>query len=122
MRAFLLIVIAGLGSAVLGGGFGWLVGSLSPDFIALLAQPYLVAQPERLGAALGLVSGLFLGAVAMAFGLLVDAFRLWALRGKASREVPPRQALHPNSHAEEHASISDAEPVVDTIRKSPCEL
>src|SRR5262249_42705910 len=115
MRAFVLIVLAGLGSAALGSGFGWLVGSLSPEFIALVAQPYHVADPQRLGAALGLVSGLLLGAAAMGFGLLVEAIRLWAKRGKSNSEglanqpqresdrvedvssrfgVPPRQEIH----------------------------
>jgi hypothetical protein len=93
MRSFLLIVLAGLGSAGLGGGFGWLVGDLSPEFIALLAQPYPVAEPPQLGMALGLVSGLLLGSFAMGFGLLVDALRLWAVavRGKTVKE-PSTQA------------------------------
>jgi len=104
MRVFLLIVIAGLVCAALGSGFGWLVGSLSPEFIALIAQPYPVADSQRLGAALGLVSGLFLGVAAMGFGLLVEAFRAWAIRGPASREVPPHQTLHPTSHVEDGSS------------------
>jgi hypothetical protein len=91
MRAFVLIVSGGFGCAALGGGFGWLVGTLSPELVALLAQPSAVAEPQRLGAALGLVSGLLLGSVAMAFGLLVDAFRLLATRGRAARELPPDQ-------------------------------
>jgi hypothetical protein len=106
MRVFLLIVIAALGCAALGSGFGWLVGELSPEFIALLAQPSPVAEPERLGAALGLVSGLLLGAAAMGFGLLVEAFRAWAIRARVSREVPPRQALHQRGHAEGGSSPS----------------
>ena len=40
-----------------------------------------------------LVCGLFLGAFAMTLRLLVDAFRAWAARGKASRELPPHQPL-----------------------------
>ena len=104
MRVFLLIVVAALGCAALGSGFGWLVGNLSPEFIALVAQPYPVAEPERLGAALGLVSGLLLGAAAMGFGLLVEAFRAWATRGKVSREVPPRQTLSQGGHAEDGSS------------------
>src|SRR5262245_11202544 len=98
MRGFVLIVLAGLGSAALGGGLGWLVGRLSPEFVGLLAQPSPVADPRRLGAAFGVVSGLLLGALAMAFGLLVDAVRAWAGRGRAAAEVPageaPRQAGH----------------------------
>ncbi len=87
MRAFLLIVLAGLGCALLGCGFGWLVGILSPEFIALIVQPYSVEVPDRLGAAIGLVSGLLLGTAAMMFGLLVEAFRAWVLRLKAGQEA-----------------------------------
>jgi hypothetical protein len=104
MRVFLLIVIAGLGCAVLGSGFGWLIGTLSDEFIALLTHPYPVAEPQRLGAALGLVLGLLLGATAMGFGLLVEAFRQWALRGKPSGEAPPQPALHQRSRADDGPS------------------
>src|SRR5262245_183030 len=92
MRGFLLIVLAGLGSAALGGGLGWLIGWMSPEFVALLAQPSPVAEPGRLGAAFGVVSGLLLGALAMAFGLLVEAVRAWAARGRAVAEAPPDEA------------------------------
>ncbi len=91
MRNFILIVLAGLGCAVLGCGFGWLTGLLSPEFIDLLCQPLVVKEPERMGAALGLVIGLFLGSFAMGFGLAVEAFRAWASRGKASKSLPPSQ-------------------------------
>jgi hypothetical protein len=91
MRGFLLILVAGLGCAALGSGVGWLLGSLSPEFIELIAQPYPVAEPPRLGAALGLVCGLLLGAIAMALGLLVEAFRVWAVRNRTARELPPNQ-------------------------------
>jgi hypothetical protein len=104
MRAFLLIVVAGLVCAALGSGFGWLVGCLSPEFVELVAQPHPVADPQRLGAALGQVSGLLLGAAAMGFGLLVEAIRAWALRGKVSREDPPRQTRPPKDHAEDGSS------------------
>jgi hypothetical protein len=110
MRVFLLIVLAGLGCAALGSGVGWLVGTLSPEFIALVAQPSPVAQPQRLGAALGLVSGLLLGAAAMAFGLLVEAFRVWAVRGKVSREVAPNPTLHQSGPADDGSSSFHVRP------------
>jgi hypothetical protein len=99
MRGFLLIVLAGLGSTVLGGGLGWLVGTLSPEFVELVAYPQPVAEPGRLAAALGMVSGLLLGAAAMAFALLIEAFRAWALRGRAGTEVPPNAVLPPADRA-----------------------
>jgi len=110
MRVFVLIVIAGLGCGALGCGLGWLVGWLSPEFIALVAQPNSVEEPQRLGAALGLVSGLLLGAIAMAFGLLVEAFRAWAIRGKASREVLPNEMLHRIGHADEGSTSFSVRP------------
>jgi len=81
MRGFLLILFAGLGCAVLGGALGWLLGAISPEFVALVAQPHGVAEPARLGAALGTVSGLLLGFAAMVVGLLLGAFRAWLARG-----------------------------------------
>jgi hypothetical protein len=111
MRGFLLIVIAGLGSAALGTGLGWLVGILSPEFIGLVAQPNAVADPARLGAALGLVSGLLLGVAAMAFGLLVDAIRAWATRGKSGSEVPPSQASQLTGKATRAPTDFSAKPV-----------
>jgi len=89
MRGFIFILLAGLGCGVLGAGGGWLIGRLSPEFIALVAQPVPVAEAENLGAALGAVSGLLLGAGAMAFGLVIEAFRAWALRPRPPAEPPP---------------------------------
>jgi hypothetical protein len=75
MRGFLLIFAAGMGSAFLGGALGWFIGILSPEFIQLVAGPFPVANPGELGAALGIVSGLLMGAMAMAFGLVIGVFR-----------------------------------------------
>lgn len=93
MRGFLLILCAGLGCAVLGGILGWLLGVFSPEFIALVAQPQPVVEPARLGAALGAVSGLLMGSLAMVAGLLVGVLRAWLTRG------------HPQT-TQEHASSS----------------
>lgn len=87
MKTFFLIFLAGLTGAAMGGAFGWLVGNQSSEFIELLAKPYKVVDPQQVGAALGLVCGLFLGAAAMAFGLFVEAFRLWATRDKPAGET-----------------------------------
>jgi hypothetical protein len=111
MRIFLLIVLAGLVCAALGGGFGWLIGSLSPEFLALLAEPYPVDEPQRLGAALGLVSGLLLGVVLMAFGVGVETLRLWITRGKASREVSPSGTRFAEREMEAEPSSLHVRPV-----------
>jgi hypothetical protein len=80
MREFTLITLAALGSAVLGGLFGALIGWLSPEFISLLTQPRPVSEPARFGAATGLVAGLFIGTAVMAFGLMIEAARAWVKR------------------------------------------
>jgi hypothetical protein len=82
MREFCMIFAAGLISSVLGGGFGWLVGRISPEFIQMLAQPYRVQSAERLAAAMGTIAGLLIGAAAMAFGLLISAIRSQSKRSK----------------------------------------
>jgi hypothetical protein len=110
MKVFVLIVLAGLGCGFLGSGFGWLVGSLSPEFITLVAHPYSVAEPRRLAAALGLVSGLLLGATAMAFGQLVDAFQSWAIRGKTGRDSSLNQTSHQSGHADEDSLSRSVRP------------
>lgn len=87
MREFLLILAAALGCALLGGGFGYAIGLLSPEFIDEIVGRH-IGQPERMGTVLGLLTGLLLGAGTMAFGLLVSAFRAWATRVPAARVAP----------------------------------
>jgi hypothetical protein len=75
MREFGMIVAAALGSSVLGAGFGWLVGRFAPEFITLLAQPFVVKSPLSIAVAMGAIAGLLIGAGAMAVGLAVAALR-----------------------------------------------
>jgi hypothetical protein len=82
MREFCMILTAGLISCALGGGFGWLVGRISPEFIQMLARPYPVQDPERFAAAMGTIAGLVIGAAAMAFGLLIAVIRSHGKRSK----------------------------------------
>lgn len=111
MKAFLLVVLAGFVGAALGVGFGWLVGTLSPEFLALLAHPHAVIDPQRLGAALGLVTGLLLGAAVMAFGLLVEAFRLWILRGQANNKSQASLPSHYRPNTDNASSNLHVRPV-----------
>lgn len=104
MKVFLRILVAGLGCAALGSGLGWLIGMLSPEFIALVVQKQSVAEPERLGAAMGLVSGLLLGVIAMAFGHLVEPCRVWAARITASKETPQVPVFYENDQAKQDSS------------------
>jgi len=74
-REFLLILVgAGLGT-VLGGGFGFFVGYLSPEFIGLMFRPDPVHYPLRLAGVLGMICGLILGTLAMIFALVVGTIR-----------------------------------------------
>ena len=77
-REFLLIVAGGFIGAVLGTGFGGLVGWLFPDFVALLWRPEPVGPTAPLGAGMEMVFGLPIGATAMAAGRFVGAVRAWA--------------------------------------------
>ena len=85
MRGFFLIVAGGLVSSILGGVLGGIIGWISPEFVELVTDPHPVADPVRLGAGLGVVSGLLLGAAAMAFSLLVGVFRTWVTRGRSGQ-------------------------------------
>jgi vacuolar-type H+-ATPase subunit I/STV1 len=87
MREFAAIIVAGIGSSMLGGAFGGLVGWLSPELINTLAQPQLVTDHVRFAVATGLVAGLFIGAAAMGFGLLVGALRTRRSNGPLDRSV-----------------------------------
>jgi hypothetical protein len=79
MVEFAIILIAGLGSAVLGAGFGWIIGTTTPELIELLfanaTNDEPVVAPVQVATALGAISGLVLGAGAMAVGLLASAIR-----------------------------------------------
>jgi hypothetical protein len=81
MREFGLILLAALGSSILGAGFGWLIGALAPEFLTTLFPMQPLESPERVAAALGAIAGLFLGAGAMAVGLLIAA-----VRGRAGKD------------------------------------
>jgi len=82
-REFLLILAGGAIGAVLGAGFGALVGLVSPEFINALLHPFAIQAQDRAGAAMGTISGLLIGAMAMAVGRLIGAIRMWAAGGRA---------------------------------------
>lgn len=86
LRNFLLILAAGLVSAVLGGLFGAGIALLSPEFVSGLFRPE-AGNLTRYAAAVGAVWGLFTGAAAMAFGMGVAAIANW-FRPKSRSEEP----------------------------------
>lgn len=87
MRAFVLIVAAGIGCSILGGIFGYAIGAISPEFLQVITFiPHLGATVEnapRLGTAFGMICGLLLGAGAMAFSLVLQTLREGIARGRS---------------------------------------
>ena len=84
VQNFLYILGAALFSAILGSVFGVLIAVISPEF----ARECLftgVDQIVRYSAATGLLAGLFIGAGAMAFCLLIGAIA--GKRGQKQTEV-----------------------------------
>lgn len=77
-REFFLIVAGGLMGSLFGCAFGGLIGLLFPDFVALLWSPEPVGPTSPLGAAMGTVFGLLIGAAAMVAGRFIGAARHWA--------------------------------------------
>ncbi|MBX3434884.1 MAG: hypothetical protein KF847_16320 [Pirellulales bacterium] len=75
MREFGLILLAALVSSLLGAGFGWMIGRLSPEFLQILFAGTKIRDAASVAAALGAVCGLFLGAASMTAGLLITALR-----------------------------------------------
>ncbi len=80
VREFLFLLGGAAVGCALGGGFGALVGVVSPEALAVLAHPHPVAAPVHLGAAAGMVCGLPLGTAAMAAGRFLSAVRYLADR------------------------------------------
>jgi hypothetical protein len=76
IRNFFLILGASLLSAVIGGLFGAGIAALSPEFVVGLFGPR-IADLVRYAAAVGAVWGVFIGAGAMIFALLVAAVANW---------------------------------------------
>lgn len=94
-REYFLILAGGAVGSVCGIGFGAVVGVVSPEFIAALTQPHPIQAPERAGAAMGMIGGLLVGAVAMAAGRLVGAARIWAAGGREGNRGPAVPAAAP---------------------------
>jgi ABC-type multidrug transport system fused ATPase/permease subunit len=77
LRNFLLILAAGLLSAVVGGLFGAGIALLSPEFVSGLFFTPKSGNLARYAAAVGAVWGLFIGAGTMAFVIGVAAMANW---------------------------------------------
>jgi hypothetical protein len=90
VREFLFLLGGAAVGCALGGGFGALVGIVSPEALAFLAHPHPIAAPVNLGAAAGMVCGLLLGTAAMAAGRFLSAVRHVADRLPGGPRQSPR--------------------------------
>lgn len=85
LRNFLLILLAALGSSILGALFAALVAFVSPEFVRTLFSPPVTGSLTRYAAGLGMVWGLFLGTAVMGFSLLIGSL------GKLTRALDARR-------------------------------
>jgi hypothetical protein len=71
LRYFIYIVGGALASSALGGLFACVVALVSPEFVSTLFGRVADGSLVRYAAGVGMVWGLFLGTVVMAFSLLL---------------------------------------------------
>lgn len=71
LRYFIYIVLGALASSALGGVFACVVVGISPEFVRSLFSRAADASLGRYAAGVGMIWGLFLGTIVMAFSLLL---------------------------------------------------
>ncbi len=76
LRHFLYVVLAALGSSVLGALFGVGIAFISPDFVRGLFGTSESTDLIRYAAAVGMIWGLFLGTGVMGFTLALSTLVL----------------------------------------------
>ncbi|OGV59283.1 MAG: hypothetical protein A2283_22830 [Lentisphaerae bacterium RIFOXYA12_FULL_48_11] len=70
---FCIILIGSLVSAIIGGGFGALVATISPEFVDELLHPKATQTLTRYAFAVGMIWGLFIGAAVSGFACFLAA-------------------------------------------------
>jgi len=70
---FCIILIGSLVSAFLGGAFGALIATISPEFVNELFRPKAEQTIIRYAFAVGMIWGLFIGAAVSGFACLLAA-------------------------------------------------
>ncbi|MEN6450938.1 MAG: hypothetical protein ABFC96_10640 [Thermoguttaceae bacterium] len=70
---FVIIVVGALVSALLGGAFGALVATISPEFVKSLFRPEANESIVRYAFAVGMIWGLFIGAAVSGFACFLAA-------------------------------------------------
>jgi uncharacterized integral membrane protein len=86
VRNFFLILVAALGSSILGALFAAVVALVSPEFIRTLFSPPVTGSVTRYAAGVGMVWGLFLGTAVMGFSLLIGSLAKVTRALEARRE------------------------------------
>jgi hypothetical protein len=71
LRYFIYIVCGALASSAIGGIFACVVALVSPEFVGSLFGREVAGSLARYAAGVGMIWGIFLGAAAMAFSLLL---------------------------------------------------
>jgi len=71
LRYFIYIVVGALSSSAVGGVFACVVALISPEFVGSLFGRDTGGSLVRYAAGVGMIWGVFLGTVAMAFSLLL---------------------------------------------------
>jgi hypothetical protein len=71
LRYFIYIVGGALASSAIGGMFACIVALVSPEFVGSLFSRETGGSLVRYAAGVGMIWGVFLGTVAMAFSLLL---------------------------------------------------
>jgi hypothetical protein len=71
LRYFIYIVCGALASSVVGGIFACVVALISPEFVGSLFGRDAGGSLVRYAAGVGMIWGIFLGTIAMAFSLLL---------------------------------------------------
>ena len=85
LKYFLYVVGAALASSLLGAVFACAVALISPEFVKTLFSTSVTGSLVRYAAGVGMVWGLFLGTVVMAFSLMLTVL------GRLVRALRPEQ-------------------------------
>ena len=87
---FVIILFGALLAALVGGAFGALVASISPDFVSSLFSPKAGANIVRYAAAVGMIWGVFIGAAVSGFACFLAAvIKILRIRFEHRREAAP---------------------------------
>lgn len=93
---FVIILVGSLLSALVGGGFGALVATISPEFVRGLFSPKAEAGLVRYAFAVGMIWGVFIGAAVSGFACFLAAM-LKILRIRFEHLKEPSASARPEA-------------------------